>query len=222
MNKKTVLITGASRGIGKAIKLYFENQGVKIITPTRQDLDLLSNDSIDAFIKNLNEPVDILINNAGINNISFVNEVSDDNINTTIQINLVAPLRLIRGIIPNMMAKKFGRIVNISSIWGIITKSGRVTYSMSKSGLNGMTRTLAVELAPYNILVNAVAPGYVDTELTRKNNSSEQIELIKKTIPLQRLADPSEIAEVVAFLVSDKNSYITGQVIIVDGGFTCL
>jgi 3-oxoacyl-[acyl-carrier protein] reductase len=120
-----------------------------------------------------------------------------------------------------MMARRFGRIVNISSIWSIVSKKRRLTYSASKAGLNGMTRALAVELAPYNILINAVAPGYVNTELTRQNNSEQDIHAIKETIPLRRLAEPSEIAETVFFLCSERNTYITGQVITVDGGFTC-
>jgi 3-oxoacyl-[acyl-carrier protein] reductase len=120
-----------------------------------------------------------------------------------------------------MMNRRFGRIVNISSIWSAVSKHARVSYTISKSGVNGMTRALAVELAPFNVLVNAVAPGYVNTELTKQNNTEEQLETIRNTIPVKRLAEPNEIAEVVAFLCSERNTYLTGQVIIVDGGFTC-
>ena len=138
-----------------------------------------------------------------------------------LQVNLVAPLRLIRGLAPGMVARGYGRIVNLSSIWGQVSRPRRVTYALTKSGLNGLTRTLAVELAAHNVLVNAVAPGYVNTELTRQNNSPQEIDAICQTIPARRLAEPAEIAEVVAFLCSEKNSYITGQTIVVDGGFTC-
>jgi 3-oxoacyl-[acyl-carrier protein] reductase len=215
------LVTGASRGIGAAIAKRMCAANINVLTPSRRQLDLSSNESIDAFLSRLDVPIDILINNAGINIIAHVIEVSDQNIKNTLQVNLVAPLRLIRGIIPQMMQNRFGRIVNISSIWGMVSKPGRVTYSVSKTGLNGLTRTLALELAPYNILVNAVAPGYTNTELTKMNNTDDQIEEIKKLIPLGRLAEPEEIAEVVYFLCSEANRYITGQVILADGGFSC-
>jgi 3-oxoacyl-[acyl-carrier protein] reductase len=121
-----------------------------------------------------------------------------------------------------MIEQGYGRVLNISSIWGVVAKAGRVTYSMSKTGIIGMTRTLAVELAPHGVLVNALAPGYVSTELTRQNNTPAEIDAISRTIPLGRLADPSEIAEVAAFLVSERNTYITGQLILADGGYACL
>jgi 3-oxoacyl-[acyl-carrier protein] reductase len=218
---KTALITGGSRGIGRAISDRLSAEGCKVILPTRQEMDLLSDESIDAYLAALREPIDILVNNAGINLIASGTDVTDSFIRDTLQVNLVAPLRIIRAIAPVMISRRFGRIVNITSVWGRVTKAGRVTYSMTKAGLEGMTRTWAVELAAHAILVNAVAPGYVETDLTRQNNTEAQIETIKKTIPLNRLAIPKEIAEVVAFLVSDRNSYITGQVIMVDGGYTC-
>lgn len=222
MTGKTALITGGSRGIGRAISKRLSAEGCKVILPTRREMDLLSEESIDAYLEALQGPIDILVNNAGINFIAAGTDVTDAYIRDTVQVNLVAPLRIIRAIAPVMISQNYGRIVNISSVWGHVTKAGRVTYSMTKAGLEGMTRTWAVELAPYAILVNAVAPGYVETELTRQNNTQEQIEAIKRTIPLARLAAPEEIAEAVAFLVSEKNSYMTGQVIIVDGGYTCL
>jgi 3-oxoacyl-[acyl-carrier protein] reductase len=222
MSNRTALVTGTSRGIGAAIAGKLSTEGIKVIAPKRKELDLLSNNSIDTFLDSLKEPVDILVNNAGINILSAVTQVSDSNIQDTLQTNLIAPLRLIKKIAPQMMARRFGRIVNISSIWGIVSKRNRVTYSVSKSGLNGMTKTLAIEMAPFNILVNSVAPGYVNTELTRQNNSEQELEVIRKSIPVGRLAEPSEIAEVVFFLCSEFNTYITGQIIMVDGGYTCL
>jgi len=215
------LITGASRGIGAAIAGKMRQAGINVLAPTREQLDLSSNASIDAFLKTLAEPIDILVNNAGINLVARGAEVGDQNIEETIQVNLVAPILLIRGIIPSMVQKGYGRIVNISSIWSLVSKPGRLTYSASKTGLNGITRTLAVELAASNILVNAVAPGFTNTELTMINNSQAQLEEIKKQIPLGRLAEPEEIAEVVYFLCSAANTYITGQIIFADGGFTC-
>jgi 3-oxoacyl-[acyl-carrier protein] reductase len=218
---RTALITGASRGIGLAITARMRSAGINVLTPTRQQLDLSSNESIDQFLRTTEEPIDILVNNAGINLIANSSEVSDKNIEDTIQINLIGPIRLIRGIIPSMIQNNYGRIVNISSIWSMVSKRGRLTYSASKAGLNSITKTLAVELASCNILVNAVAPGYINTELTKMNNTADQIEEIKKLIPLGRLAEPEEIAEVVYFLCSAANTYITGQVITADGGFSC-
>ncbi|HQM43502.1 MAG TPA: SDR family oxidoreductase [Smithellaceae bacterium] len=221
MSNLTALVTGASRGIGAAIAKKMVLEGLTVIAPSRADLDLRSGSSIESFLGALTRPIDILVNNAGVNMLSSISEASDSVIQETLQVNLVAPLQLIRCVANQMMARRFGRIVNISSIWSIVSKKRRLTYSASKAGLNGMTRALAVELAPYNILINAVAPGYVNTELTRQNNSEQDIHAIKETIPLRRLAEPSEIAETVFFLCSERNTYITGQVITVDGGFTC-
>jgi 3-oxoacyl-[acyl-carrier protein] reductase len=137
-----------------------------------------------------------------------------------VQVNLTAPLELIRGFSTGMKARRWGRIVNVSSIFSLVTRANRAAYSATKSGLNGLTRTCAVELAPDNILVNAVCPGYVETEMTRRNNSAEELEKIAGTIPLRRLAQPKEIARVVGFLCSEENSYCTGQLIVADGGFT--
>ncbi len=221
MKNLTALVTGASRGIGAAIAKRMFAANINVLTPSRQQLDLSSNESIDQFLRITDVPIDILVNNAGINLIAAGLDVSDKNIEETIQLNLVAPFRLIRGIVPNMIQKGYGRIVNISSIWSLVSRPGRLTYSATKSGLNGITRTLAIELASYNILVNSVAPGYTNTELTKTNNTNAQIEEIKKQIPLGRLAEPEEIAEVVYFLCSESNTYLTGQVVVVDGGFAC-
>jgi len=222
MIQKTALVTGASRGIGKAITEQLKKDGVRLLVPSRKELDLLSNRSIDVYLEALTEPVDILVNDAGINRLGGVTAFSDADLEDTMRINLVAPIRLARGLIPGMMRRKYGRIVNISSIWSVVSKPGRLTYSVSKSGLNAFTRSLAVEVAPYNILVNAVAPGYVNTELTRQNNTEQDLQNICETIPMQRLAEPEEIARLVTFLCSEQNTYLTGQCLIIDGGYACL
>ncbi len=221
MKNRTALVTGGSRGIGKAVCEMLRSRGAEVLAPSRQELDLLSPVSIDAYFNALSRPVHILVNNAGINNIQECLDISDENISDSLQINLLAPLLIAKKLIPGMKKNNYGRIVNISSVWSKVTKPGRLVYSMTKSGLNAVTRSLAVELAESNILVNSVAPGYVNTELTRQNNTSVDIERIREVIPLKRLAEPEEIAEAVAFLVSSKNTYITGQVIIADGGFVC-
>jgi len=222
MKKGKVLITGAARGIGKAISQKYISSGYEVLTPTREELDLASNSSVDTYLKNLKGPVEVLINNAGINPLAELSEIKDENIEETLRVDLISPLRLIRGIIPNMASKKFGRIVNLSSVWSVVSKPERGIYSAAKAGLNALTRSLAVELAGQGILVNSVSPGFVDTELTRQNNSQQQIEKICQNIPLGRLAGVEEIAEVVFFLGSELNTYITGQNIIIDGGYTCL
>lgn len=217
----TALVTGASRGIGAAIAEALSNAGLFVLAPTRASMDLRSDASIGAYLHALTEPVHMLVNAAGINPISPLAEISDHDLQATLQTNLLAPFRLARAIAPGMIRGRFGRIVNVSSIWSLVAREGRTSYSMSKTALNGLTRSLAFELAPFNILVNAVAPGYVLTDLTRQNNTEAELRDICDAIPLRRLAQPSEIADVVAFLCSPRNTYITGQTIVVDGGFTC-
>ena len=215
-----VLITGASRGIGKAIKERYVNSGYIVIAPTRKELDLSDEKSLNKFIENNKDiKIDIIINNAGINEINFIENITDDEIDKMITVNLIAPMKLIRNFVPKMKMNRFGRIINIGSIWAVVSKEGRCVYSATKNGIHGVTNTLAVELAPYNILVNTVCPGFTLTELTKKNNTEEQIKNIVKDIPLGRMAEPEEIAEVVYFLGTEKNTYLTGQKITVDGGF---
>lgn len=219
MKKKTVLLTGASRGIGEAIYKKLENDYI-IIAPTRKEMDLLDNKSIEAFIrKNKKQEIDIIINNAGINFPQWIEEITDENINTTMQINLIAPIRLVRGFVGNMKKNKWGRIINISSMFGLIARGKQVLYSSTKHGVNGMTKALALELAQYNILVNSVCPGFSRTDMVL-SNSPEKIALLEKDIPLGRLAHPSEIADLVEFLISEKASYITGSTILIDGGYS--
>ena len=223
--ERTALVTGGSRGIGAAIVDELSASGIQVLAPTRQALDLSDADSIEQYIQSLADDertIDILVNNAGINFINPLEKISPDTWQSTLQINVTAPLRLAQAIAPQMRRRAWGRIVNISSIFGIVTRAHRAAYSTAKAGLAGLTRTLAVELGRDNVLVNCVAPGYVGTELTRQNNSDEEIARIAETIPLGRLAEPSEIAKFVAFLCSEENTYITGQVLVADGGFTCL
>ena len=219
---RTALVTGASRGIGAAIVEKLTLADCKVLTPSRAELDLASDQSVESYLSSLNQPVDILINDAGINRVAMLDNIQRQDVTDTLQINLLAPFRLIQFLAPQMKMRQYGRIVNISSLWSIVSKAGRTSYTMSKTALNGMTRSLAVELAPFNILINAVAPGYVMTDLTRQNNSPTEIEKISQSIPVQRLAEPQEIASVVAFLCSEQNTYLTGQTIVVDGGYTCL
>lgn len=168
MAKKTVLITGASRGIGRATaEILEETNSYNILVPNRSELELTDSSSIDGFLRR-NSNIDIIINNAGINNIDYIQDVKDEDIRIMLLTNVVAPIKLIKGIVPHMIEKRYGRIVNISSIFGIISKEKRVIYSATKFGINGITKALAKELGKYNILVNSICPGYVNTEMTKK------------------------------------------------------
>lgn len=221
MKNRKVLVTGGSRGIGKVIVEQLIKQGYEVYAPTRDELELASAESIRAFVNaHAEDGYDIIINNAGINDIHNIDEITDDEIERTMNINLIAPMKLLRAFVPTMKNKNYGKIVNVGSIWGVVSKGGRVMYSASKHGIHGITKTLAVELAPYNILVNTVCPGFTLTELTYKNNTPEQISDISQDIPMGRMAQPEEIANVICYLVSEQNTYLTGQQITVDGGFT--
>ncbi len=216
---KRVLITGGSRGIGQQIAKLMEAKGYEVVVPKREELNLESLESIDKYFAS-ERKIDILINNAGINFISPLPDIATEQWSQMLTVNLTAPMKLVQKVIPHMQKTKWGRIVNISSIFSNLTRQGRASYSASKSGLNGLTRTAAVELGQHGILVNAVCPGYVETQLTHQNNSPADIEKILKTIPVGRMAQPAEIAELVEFLCSERNSYITGQMITADGGFS--
>ena len=216
-----VLVTGGSRGIGKAIVERYRRAGCEVFAPLRSELNLLEKNSVDEFISaNRDKKIDVIINNAGINDINLIEDITDDEIEKMLTTNLISPIRLIRGFVGQMKERKFGRIVNIGSVWAVVSKPGRGVYSASKNGLHGITNTLALELAPYNILVNTICPGFVLTELTSKNNTPAQIESLAKDIPLGRLAAPEEIADLVYFFGSEQNTYLTAQKIIADGGFT--
>ncbi len=221
MSQRTALVTGAARGIGAAIAEALRAQDVSVLQAGRADLDLSDAASINAWLGRHGGAVDILVNNAGINVLNDIEAVTPEDWSAMVQVDLTAPLQLIQGIAPGMRRRGWGRIVNVSSIFGVVTRERRGAYSAVKAGLNGLTRTAAVELAPSGVLVNSVCPGYVATDLTRQNNSPADIEKIEATIPLGRLAAPDEIARLVAWLCSEANTYLTGQTILVDGGFTC-
>jgi 3-oxoacyl-[acyl-carrier protein] reductase len=221
---RTVLVTGASRGIGRAIAAGLAADGWNVLAPSRAEFDLATPESVEKFCAGLQAraSVDALVNNAGINLLNPIAALKDDDWAAMLQVNVTAPRKLIQAVSAGMVSRRWGRIVNISSVFSLVSRSGRSAYSTTKAAINGFTRAAAIELGPEGILVNAVCPGYVETDMTYVNNSPETIEAIKQTIPLRRLAAPEEIARLVAFLCSDANSYLTGQTIVVDGGFTCL
>lgn len=218
--KKTVLLTGSSRGIGKMIAQELAKE-YNLILPLRSELNLIDNDSIERFVRKYkSKQIDIIINNAGVNYPQWIEDMEDENINETIQINLIAPIKLIRGFVGGMKRRKWGRILNISSAFGIVARGKQILYCSTKHGINGMTKALALELAKDNILVNAVCPGFTSTDLVVARNSVKKIAILEKDIPLGRLAKPEEVAKLVAFLISENNSYMTGSTIVIDGGFS--
>jgi 3-oxoacyl-[acyl-carrier protein] reductase len=220
--QRTAFITGSSRGIGAAIASELRARGFRLVAPSRGELDLEQPASIEAWLREHPAPaVDVLVNNAGVNFLQPLAELESRTWPAMLQTNVSAPLRLIQAFVPHMRRQRWGRILNVSSILGFVARERRAAYSMTKAALNALTRSAAVEFGPEGVLVNALCPGYVETALTRQNNSSTEIAALAASIPLQRLAQPEELARVAAFLCSEENTYLTGQMVVVDGGFTC-
>lgn len=215
------LITGGSRGIGKEICRLFRERGIEVLAPTRQEMDLSSAESVQRYMKQISD-VDILVNCAGINNLASIEEMDEMSLQEMLQVNLVSPALLIKCVAPMMKAKKWGRIVNFASIWCDFSKERRIMYSMAKAGIKGLTTAAAVELSKFNVLVNAIAPGFIATEMTYQNNTPEQVKVLEDNLPIKRMGNVTEIAEFVYFLASPQNSFTTGQTIFVDGGFSCV
>jgi len=228
------LITGATRGIGSAIANKLSEEGFIVygtstsgkgktegVTEWIQG-DFSTQQQIDDFLNLIKQMphFDVLVNNAGINIIKSQNDVTKEDYSLIENINLRAPYQIAQLVSRKMAVKQYGRIIHVGSIWSVVTKSNRSLYSTMKTALIGMTRATAVEWAPQNILINSISPGFVATELTENSLSKDQQDEIIKQIPIQRFAQPKEIAETVSFLCSRKNTYLTGQNIVIDGGFT--
>ncbi|EKD71465.1 MAG: Dehydrogenases with different specificities (short-chain alcohol dehydrogenases) [uncultured bacterium] len=231
-NKRAV-VTGGTRGIGLAIATKLKQDGHEVlITGTSENHSLnkefiykaanfSSLENIKEFAIFLHDfSPDILINNAGINKISKFNDVIPEDFLQIHQVNTTAPFYFCQAVLSNMKKNNWGRIINITSIWSKISKLGRAAYSVSKFGLDGMTAALAAEVAEHGILVNCVAPGFIETDLTKETLGENGMCEIAKQIPIKRLGKPEEIAAFVAWLVSEENSYISGQNLVIDGGFT--
>ncbi len=232
---KKVFITGASRGIGASIATTFRNQGAFVVgtktsnESTQKEIicdewvisDFSNEDEIflcaDA-IKSIG--IDILINNAGFNVNAPFAEIDLNVFKKIQQVNLLAPFILCQASVEYMKCQSWGRIVNVSSIFGKISKEGRASYSASKFALDGLTVALSAEYSEFGIMANCISPGFFDTDLTRRMLSSTDIAYLTSIVPARRLGKVSEIAHLVAWLSSEENTFLTGQNIAIDGGFT--
>lgn len=240
--KKVVFITGGSRGIGKAIALKFAKEGYNIVTNYVSDItdvealkrefnnlgvesliykaDVTNMEQIENIVKEVIEKfrkIDVLVNNAGITKDNLLMRMSEEEFDKVIEVNLKGTFIVTKAVTKYMMKKKKGSVVNLSSVVGVTGNAGQCNYSASKAGIIGFTKSLARELSSRNIRANAVAPGFIATDMTEvlPDNIKENI---NSQIPLKRMGEADEVAKLVYFLGSDESSYITGQVVNIDGG----
>lgn len=241
--RQAALVTGASRGIGRAIAAelstagwavcinYLEHQAAAeaLVLQLRANggtaiairADIADRQAVNAMVKTAGAelgPIGLLVNNAGISRQGLFQDTDDETWDRILAVNLTGARNAAMAVLPYMLAEKRGCIVNISSIWGLRGASCEVAYACSKAAVIGLTRSLALELAPSGIRVNCVAPGCIETDMVRTLGQETQAMLVEET-PLGRLGTPEDIAHAVAFLASDKASFLTGQVLTADGGF---
>lgn len=218
---RTALVTGGSRGIGAAIVEALQTAGWTVLAPTRAEMDLSAPLSIDKFLESRADRIEGLVLGAGVNRPAPIGRLTIEDWHEIYDINTLSNVALVSALCPAMAAFGFGRVVGISSAYAYRARTGRAAYSASKAALEALIRTVAVEFGSSGVVANCVAPGFVDTELTRANNTPEMVDALLKRVPVGRLASPLEIGRAVAFLMSPENEYITGQTLSVDGGFGC-
>lgn len=241
LSDKIALVTGASRGIGQSISMILAQNGAHVVCVSRNvndvqsvadkithqkfnasavSCDISDSNNVTELVKDIIEKhgrIDILINNAGITRDNLLMRMSEDDWNEVVNVNLKAAFTAIKAASRSMIKQRSGRIINISSVVGLIGNAGQVNYAASKAGLIGMTKSVAREFASRGITANCIAPGYVETEMTNKLTDKVKSSL-NEQIPLGRIGNVEDIAYAVAFLASDEASYITGQTLAVDGG----
>ena len=229
---RLAVVTGGTRGIGKATAEFLCAAGFEVlVTGTQPDglpppgcefhsVNFEDQPAIDSFADFIaKRSPHVLVNNAGITIPRPFENIDTDEFLRVHRINLVAPLQLCRSVLPAMRHHGWGRIVNVSSIWGVVSRAERAVYSSTKGGMNMMTASLAAEVAKDGILANCVAPGFIETDLMRNLTSLEERHELARSVPIGRLGTPEEIARFIAWLCSDENTYISGQTLVIDGGF---
>jgi len=233
LQNRRALVTGGTRGIGLAVARKLASLGAEVVVSGRSDTkptsvafrylpaDFSVPAQLDAFCSAVEaESPDIVVNNAGINRVAPFEQVTTRDFLDVLSVNLVAPFQVCRAAVPAMKRRGWGRIVNCASIFGVVSKEFRAAYSASKFGLDGMTAALAAEVVRYGILANCVSPGFIDTDLTRTILGETGIATLTSAVPARRLGTPDEIAELVAWLAGPRNSFVSGQNYVIDGGFT--